>query len=471
MSDSQPETRNPPGLFKYSKKDLDPFFEPSSVVIIGASRNTFTFNGMILKNLLELRFPAERIHVVNPNAEEIHGIRPLKRIQDLPETPDLAIVVTRHDVLNCLRVLGRRGVRHVLLESDLAPAVLEEHHDDIRQVVEQYDMVVVGPSTIGIINYPANFSTSIIPTRIHILEKNRGERKSVGLSFLAQSGGLAGSFGWWSPSQLLPISKVVHLGSERAYTVREHHILRYLFEDDETRVIALFLKDISPELVQVMERYKGLKPVLFKTVGHPARAQDLEQAGAIQVRDYIDLFEIGKMFLWSPLPKGPRLGIIGPSSGAISLFLGEMADRGLELAHPTPETRDYIHAEIQGSVPARGNPVDFWPPAEFVGTKICHVYDVASRALLADPNVDGLFLALEFFNEIEFDFAIFHAIQRRFPDKPIVAVLIHAEHDGAKRIMRCSTQLRIPVFENEVERAVRGYHALLRFARLADGLE
>ncbi|GAB4313915.1 MAG: hypothetical protein Kow0069_15250 [Promethearchaeota archaeon] len=455
-------------MLRFTKEDLDPFFSPKSVVLVGASRNTFTFSGMILKNLLELRYEGT-IHVVNPNAEEVHGLPSSPTVSALPEVPDLAIIVTRHDLLACFEALGRFGVRRVMIEVDLPAEVLDQLLPRLRKVVERYQMIVFGPSMIGVINYHARFSSSIIPTRIHIIEKNRGARKTPGLSFIAQSGGLAGGLGWWSPSQSLPISKVVHLGG--SCDAAEHDVLRYLFEDPDTHVISLFLKDVTPELVEVVRLYRGVKPVLFKTVAcsrdppRKANAEALERAGAIRVRDYIELFEFGKLFLWSPLPRGNRLGVIGPSSGAISLVTEAMEENDLRLAE-TAAPKETSVSGGEPATPAVENPVDFWPPTEFVGTKVCKVYHAASRALLAHEEVDGLILALEFFSEIEFDFAVFSSIQREFPDKPIVAVLIHAERDGAKRIVKCSTHLKIPVFEDEVERAVRGYKALLDFSRL-----
>ncbi|MHA1195023.1 MAG: hypothetical protein ACTSW3_09705, partial [Promethearchaeota archaeon] len=115
---------------------------------------------------------------------------------------------------------------------------------------------------------------------------------------------------------------------------------------------------------------------------------------------------------------------------------------------------------IGGSTCQLGNPVDFWPPERFVGTKICGIYNLSSNVLLNDKSVDGLILALEFFTEIEFDFNIFKNVKEKFPDKPIIAVLIQAEHDGAKRVIKTASELKIPVFENEIERAVRGFKLL-----------
>ena len=47
-------------------------------------------------------------------------------------------------------------------------------------------------------------------------------------------------------------------------------------------------------------------------------------------------------------------------------------------------------------------------------------------------------------------------------------VLIQAESEGAKRVIECATKLRIPVFVDEVERAVRGYAALINFYEKAN---
>ncbi|MHA1526707.1 MAG: hypothetical protein ACTSQD_06720, partial [Promethearchaeota archaeon] len=91
------------------------------------------------------------------------------------------------------------------------------------------------------------------------------------------------------------------------------------------------------------------------------------------------------------------------------------------------------------------------------------IYTTSANTLMKDKNVDGLILALEFFIEIEFDFKIFENLLKSYPDKPIIAILIQAEREGAKRVVDSASELKIPVFENEVERAVRGYKLLLEF--------
>ncbi|MFX1355120.1 MAG: hypothetical protein ACFFGP_14290, partial [Promethearchaeota archaeon] len=116
--------------------------------------------------------------------------------------------------------------------------------------------------------------------------------------------------------------------------------------------------------------------------------------------------------------------------------------------------------KVGGSTCAFGNPVDFWPPEKFIGIKICGIYNTASHVLLEDTAVDGLILALEFFIEIEFDIGIYSSLKSKFPNKPIIIILIQAEKEGAKRVIKTASDLRIPVFENEIERAVRGFRLL-----------
>ena len=201
--------------------------------------------------------------------------------------------------------------------------------------------------------------------------------------------------------------------------------------------------------------------MLFFYVGKDdASEKQLIASGGIPVQNYIELFDLAKIFLWSPEPKGTNLGIIGPSSGAIHLIVKEMRKQNLNLAKPSNGSRDIIISKIGGSTCAYGNPVDYWPPEKFIGIKICGIYNTSAETLLRDDNVDGLILALEFFIEIEFDFNIFKVLKEKYPLKPIITILIQAEHEGAKRVIKSASELKIPVFENEVERAVRGFRLL-----------
>lgn len=438
-------------------KDLQPFFNPKSVLIIGVSRQALSFSFTVLKNLLEI-FYKGKLFILNPNANDILGVKSYHSFEELPEIPELAVIVLGTDILEVVENLGKIGVKYVAIQTELKPgAEINDLTFKLHQMCMKYNITYLGPSMLGIINFCDNFTTSIIPVRQHIMRGNKNIKE--GLSFIAQSGGLAGAMGWWTPSQKLPISKVIHLG--KGFQINEADVLEYFLHDDTTKVISLFLREISNELIEAVKKVTPIKPILFYYVGKEEEQEEkLKDAGGILVLNYIELFEVAKIFLWCPEPKGVNLGIIGPSSGAIHLIIKEMRNQDLALAKPSENSRDIIFDKVGGSTCNFGNPVDYWPPEKFVGIKICGIYNTASEALLRDKAVDGLILALEFFTEIEFDFNIYSSLLETYSKKPIITILIQAEREGAKRVIKSATELKIPVFENEIERAVRGYKLL-----------
>ena len=60
-------------------------------------------------------------------------------------------------------------------------------------------------------------------------------------------------------------------------------------------------------------------------------------------------------------------------------------------------------------------------------------------------------------------FAFLENIKLQFPDKPIITICIQAEREK-DQILHIGTELQIPVFINEVERAVGSFACLLQYA-------
>jgi len=126
------------------------------------------------------------------------------RVQSEKSTdkPELAIVLTSHDLLDIFDALGELKIQYVLLQTDLSAKMHSNLDQDellaaIHAKIVQYDLHVLGPSMIGIIDFHHHFTSSVIPTRSHIMQPNRPDKPETGVSFLAQSGGLSGACGWW----------------------------------------------------------------------------------------------------------------------------------------------------------------------------------------------------------------------------------------------------------------------------------
>ena len=76
-----------------TRAGLRPLFQPQSVAVIGATDRVGTVGRSLLSNLMASRFPI-RLCAVTLSHTEILGLRTQKRIADIPEEVDLAIVVT-----------------------------------------------------------------------------------------------------------------------------------------------------------------------------------------------------------------------------------------------------------------------------------------------------------------------------------------------------------------------------------------
>ncbi len=74
-----------------SLNEIEKFLEPRKFAIAGVSRNEKKFGGAIFKELIEKSFD---LYPVNPNAEEIQGIKCYKSVKDLPEEVTHLLIVT-----------------------------------------------------------------------------------------------------------------------------------------------------------------------------------------------------------------------------------------------------------------------------------------------------------------------------------------------------------------------------------------
>ena len=431
------------------KQDLSMFFNPNKVLICGASGKQGKFGYQIIKNLNTLGYSGE-IYLVNPYEEEILGKKTYKVIPDVPDIPDLAIIVLPPQrVMKSIETCIKFGIKHLMIESSFLTKNMEEK---LNNLAKKNNVRIVGSNTIGIINFNDDFTTSIIPVRCIFKGGNVG--------YIAQSGGLAGGCGWWNPESGLGFSKIVHLGE--GCDVNESEVINYLGNDEYTKIILLFLKEINDDLCETIKKVSKIKPILFLRPNKDSKINILEKWNAIPVDDYQDLFEISKAFIQNPLPKGNKVGLIGPSSGALSLIISKLEDYGFQLGELTDRSKQILRDSVLHKCNQLYNPVDYWPPTKFDGKEVGEKYRIASESLLGDPNIDALIIVLEIFKEIEFDIEKqFKHLKKNYPNKPIICVIIQTERPSLTRILNGLKNLKITTYIQNIERALKALQAML----------
>ena len=121
---------------------LKPLLEPRSIAIVGASQRPGSFGRTTLAQTIAGGFNG-RIYPVNPNQQEILGLKCYPSLADLPEPPDLVILAVANAQLEQqLRLAVKSGCRaatifaSAYLEGDSTPLLTER----LRQICREAAM-------------------------------------------------------------------------------------------------------------------------------------------------------------------------------------------------------------------------------------------------------------------------------------------------------------------------------------------
>ena len=76
-----------------SIRNLEHFFRPQSVTVIGASEKPRSVGATVLHNLIEVKF-AGAIMPVNPKYRQLAGLKVYPSVANLPTVPELAVICT-----------------------------------------------------------------------------------------------------------------------------------------------------------------------------------------------------------------------------------------------------------------------------------------------------------------------------------------------------------------------------------------
>jgi len=129
-----------------------------------------------------------------------------------------------------------------------------------------------------------------------------------------------------------------------------------------------------------------------------------------------------KTLLNLPVMKGDRVAVITYSGGAGIMGSDGVERQGLRLASLSPET---IHAvaKLSPDWMPLGNPLDIWPAVMLHGAR--KAYSIALRAVLNDPNVDGVFCIaiapLQEFSFLDVSESLNEVMEEVAAAKPVVA--------------------------------------------------
>ncbi|MET7330504.1 GNAT family N-acetyltransferase [Nonomuraea sp. NPDC005650] len=304
---------------------------PGSVAVVGASREPGGVGQTVLRNLLAADFTGP-VYPVHREVRAVAGVRAYPSVGAIDGEVDLAVVaVPASGVIDVVKECAEKGVHGLVVVSSGFGETGPEgkaRQDELARLARSYGLRVVGPNCLGIANTdPAVQLNATLAATLPC----RGE-----VGFFSQSGALGTALLQRVAQRGMGISSFVSAGNRA--DVSGNDLLQYWEEDDSTKVILLYLESLGNprKFTRLARRTARSKPVVVvKSGGTPAghSAEELrvpdsaisslfEQAGLIRVDDLIQLFDVGQLLAYQPLPAGPRVALV-TNSDALGLLAAD----------------------------------------------------------------------------------------------------------------------------------------------------
>jgi len=423
---------------------LDKFFNPKSVAIVGASRQKGKVGYEILKSMIEAGFSG-KIFPVNPQSDTIENIKCYPDLTSIGQSPDLVvIVVPAKAVANVMQECANLGVKAVVIITAGFKEVGEEGRkleQQVIQIARQAGIRVIGPNCLGLI-VPKNKLNASFGGTLPVVG-------SIG--YLSQSGALLAAILDMANANGIGFSKLVSIGNKA--DVDELDIIDALAEDDDTKVIAGYLENITDgnTFVGHAERISQKKPILLMKAGVSAAGAKaasshtgslagsetayeavFERAGVIRCLSLNAQFDFAQGFAYQPLPKGNSVAVITNAGGA-----GIMAADAIEKLHLTfAKLSDETKHRLAEKLPPAAN---FHNPIDVLGDALADRYEFALDIALDDPNVNSVLILLtpQAMTDAEGTAKVLVDVVKRKPGKPVFASFL-----GAEKVVRANAILR-----------------------------
>jgi acetate---CoA ligase (ADP-forming) len=382
---------------------LREFFAPRSIAMVGASDNS-GWARFIVASCATTGFTG-RLIPVHPAAATAFGLPVAPSLGDLAEPVDLAFILAPIQAVEAmLDDMGMAGIKNAIVLASGYREVGEEGRvleDAMTARAIANGVTVLGPNCLGFINA----HTASAPFALNVPPPLTAGPVGIAL----QSGALASVVLAFARAHGIGVSTLTSLGNECMMSTVD--VLNYLVEDDCTKVICLFLEEISDPaaFARAAARADELgKPIVALKVGSSAVGQQaalahtgsvagddaivdaaLRQLNVIRVTTIEDLLSTGALLGYDRWPRGRRMGVLTASGGACDIIADLASARGLEIPAFAERTATAIAEHLPPFATAH-NPLDVTgyglanTRTRGTRTAIDHALDIA----VDDPNLD-----------------------------------------------------------------------------------
>jgi acetyl-CoA synthetase (ADP-forming) len=381
--------------------ELEQFFHPRSLSIVGASGREGSFGRMFLQGLINIGF--REIYPVHPRETELLGLKAYQNIKDIPYDVDVAVLMTPPDgTLKAVQDCAEKGMKGIIVftagfgEKGAEGKKVEQ---EIAKTARARGIRVIGPNSIGVY-CPASKLLTFPQGLMHGIPTESGP-----VGAFSHSGSFVDYLTHILTRKGIRFSKVISCGNECDLSAVE--FLEYLGQDKETKIIISYLEGMKNgrRFFQLAREVSKEKPIILWKGGvteSGARAAlshtgslagskhvweaMFKQAGIISVRSFEEIVDCLYAFNSLPLPRGRRIAVVAGMGGTNVGTTDNCVDMGLEMAKLSANTLEKMEKLLPPVGTSVGNPADVG-----VATLVApHLYGETLKLLDEDDNVDIL---------------------------------------------------------------------------------
>ena len=407
------------------------FFSPKSIAIIGASEKPGV--GKTIFYNIAKHFKG-KIYPVTPSNPTVGGLTAYKNVIDIPDSVDLAVVAAPSKFTPAvMEEVGKKGIKGAIIvsagfkEVDEAGAKLER---EVGEIAKKYGIRVIGPNCLGIMSFSKD---NIMNSTFLKVTPKYGN-----IALVSQSGAICAATVEDAEAQDIGFSKVISMGNK--VDMDESDVLELLAEDEDTRVIVMYLEDIRNgrrfmEIAKEITTEKK-KPIIVLKAGRTAEGAKaaashtgalggsdanyeaaFAQCGVIRVDTMGELFDLATAFSKQPLPDGDVV-IVSNAGGPAIISTDACSRYGLKMADMSS-----IKDEIAKVIPPYGSPRN---PVDIVGDADYLRFEKVLLLVLAHPNVGSVVTMCTPSATLNYDdlARVLVKMSQQFPNKTILASLM-----------------------------------------------
>ncbi len=453
--------------------DLNCFFNPRSVAIIGATSKKGKVGRVILENFIK-RFRG-RIYPVNPKYSEVLGLKCFPTIKDIPDPVDLVIIVVPAPIVpTVLKDAGEKGVKAaIIISGGFRETGTEEGkrlEEEIRKIGIEYGIRIIGPNCLGIYDNWSGVDTFFLPD-----EKMRRPPRGY-ISFISQSGAFASALLDWMAYNNIGISRAISYGNK--IDVDDVDLIEFLGKDEKTKIIVMYIEAIKDGrgklFIENVRKVVKNKPVIVFKAGKTARGSKaaashtaalagnydiyraaFRQAGIVEATSFDEIMDFAKVLLTQPLLRGNRVFIVTDAGGIGVMLTDALTKEGFEIPITPPDLKEELRKVLPPHCIVE-NPIDLTGDADD------DRYRTVLEKLLPKPYVDAVVVgALPQIPGMTFKIVDYLSELKDKYGKPMLVIDI-----GSEEAVKFKVELEnrgIPVYESP-ERAARALRALYLYS-------